>query len=85
MCSMPIVHTMCSMRSMHLKHSTHHISFLTSPHISAAIKPINPLTVTYIKHRQTSVKSAARSADCVDVASGSVLSVAQSVRACSCR
>ena len=49
-------------------------------HISAAIRPINPLTDTRYKSRQTPVPSAVRSTDCVDIASGSVLPVAQWTR-----
>ena len=71
---MPTVHNICSMRSMH---STHNATFVTWPHISAATKPTNPLTLADIKDRQTSVPSAARSADCVKFTSGSVLPVAQ--------
>jgi len=46
------------------------------PHITAVIKLIH-LQITDTTHRHTLVPSAARSTDCVDIASGSVLLVAQ--------
>jgi hypothetical protein len=50
---------------------------LNNPHISAALKPINPLTDKRNNRSTQFVPSAARSTYCVDIATGSVLTVAQ--------
>jgi len=61
------------------------ITFVSWSHISCVLKPINPLTDNRKRDRQTSVRSAARSTDSVDIVSGSVPPVAQSVHACNFR
>ena len=78
--------TVCTVKTVHAvltvwKHNLRFIAHITLLLSNQSIQ----LQITDTTGRQTSVLSAARSTDCVDIASGSLLPVVDAVRACSFR
>ena len=73
------LYKVCTLRvhNSHIIFTMQKLTFVTSPHISAALKAISPLTDNRHNRSTNICTVAARSIDCVDIAIGSVLSVAQ--------
>jgi hypothetical protein len=66
-----------NMDSMYSMHIMDHLTFVTSPHITAAIKPINPLTDNRHNGSTNVVSVSSTIHRLCGISGGSVLSVAQ--------